>query len=47
MTKATYRIVDANDNIFDGQTGLTLVEAESALCRFIGFGEDAYIQDEA
>jgi hypothetical protein len=42
----TYRIVNSRDCVIDDLTGLTLSDAETALCRCINHGHDAYIQDE-
>lgn len=46
MQAATYSIVDNNDAILDGLTGLCLADAEQALTRALNNGADAYIQDD-
>lgn len=40
-----HKIVDQNDQIIDDLTGLSMFEAEVALCKMINFGHDAYIAD--
>ena len=42
----TYRIVNGRGSVIDELTGLTLNQAEDALCRCLNHGANAYLQDE-
>lgn len=42
----TYRIVNGRGSVIDELTGLTLSDAEHALCRCLNHGANAYLQDE-
>lgn len=41
-----YRIVDAEGQLIDDLKGLSLTDAESALCRLLNYDVDAYLQGE-
>lgn len=42
----TYRIVNGRGSVIDELTGLSLSDAEHALCRCLNQGSNAYLQDE-
>lgn len=42
----TYRIVDDDMNVIDDLINLTLEQAETALCRVLNEGADAYLVEE-
>lgn len=46
MQVTTHSIVNKQGAVIEGLTGLSLTDAETALCRQINLGADAYISDD-